>query len=217
MKNLYTVLFIFFFAQTSLAQKYIDTHDPKDDEIKSLLSKGNDLNGFGGADLKVGELAGEQGLFVGAYGGLIVNRSYMFGIAGYGLVTNVEIQGTVPGQQEEKPLTLFGGYGGVLFGPTIAPKNLIHLSAPIFFGAGAFEVEDQNYFSNTVAETDYVVENSIFFVVEPGLQVEFNITRYFRMAGGMTFRYISGTDLENLEDDDVSGFTGTLSLRFGLF
>ncbi|WP_420576917.1 hypothetical protein [Ekhidna sp.] len=199
------------------AQTYMDTNDPKDEEVKSLLSKKNDLNAFGAADLKVGDLNGERGLLVGAYGGFIINRRYLFGVAGYGLVTNVEFEGLVPGQTETKQLNLHGGYGGVIIGGTIAPKELIHISFPIILGAGSLEVVDKDFFVNNPADSEFTVENTVFFVAEPGIEVEFNITKYFRLGAGMTYRYVSGTELENVEDEDISGTTALISFRFGRF
>lgn len=210
-------LILIFCAGASFGQRYMDTNDPKDEEVKSLLSKKNDLNAFGALDLKIGDLKGERGMLVGAYGGFIINRRYLFGVAGYGLVTTVEFDGLVPGQTEPKQLNLHGGYGGILIGGTIAPKELIHISIPVVLGAGTMEVVDKDYFVNNPADSEFTIENSVFFVAEPGIEVEFNITKYFRLGAGMTYRYISGTELENVKDEDVSGTTAMISFRFGRF
>ena len=204
-------------AHTIEAQKYIDTYDPDDDKIKSLLGKENDLNGFGALDLKVGDFVGERALLMGAYGGFIINRKYLFGVAGYGLLTNVEFDGNVPGDSEIKPLNLHGGYGGMLIGLTIAPRELIHISMPIVLGAGSVEVSDKDFFVNNPADSEFTVENSAFFIVEPGLELEFNITKYFRVGAGATYRHIAGTELVNISDEDLRGFSGMLSFRFGRF
>ena len=214
----YAIFFLLFLATFSaIGQKYVDTNNPKDEEIKSLLSKKNDLNAFGAADLKIGDLKDERSLLVGAYGGFIINRRYLFGVAGYGLVTNLEFDGVVPGRNEPKKLNLYGGYGGVLIGATIAPKELIHISIPIVLGAGSLEVVDKDFFVNNPADSEFTVENSVFFVAEPGIEIEFNITKYFRLGVGATYRYISGTELENVKDEDVSGTTALISFRFGRF
>lgn len=202
---------------TGYSQKYVDTNNPKDEEIKSLLSIKNDLNAFGAADLKISDLKDERALLVGAYGGFIINRRYLFGVAGYGIVTQVEFDGLVPGQTTPKKLNLHGGYGGIIIGGTIAPKELIHISFPIVLGAGSMEVVDKDYFVNNPADSEFTVENSVFFVAEPGLEIEFNITKYFRLGAGATYRYISGLELDNVEDDDLSGTTAMISFRFGRF
>lgn len=216
MKNL-TFLILFISSTTLYSQKYVDTNDPNDEEIKSLLSKGNDLNGFGGADIRVSDFKDERGLLVGAYGGLIINRRYLFGLAGYGLVTNLEFQGAVPGQAEPKTLNLHGGYGGILIGAAIAPKELIHLSFPLILGAGSLEVVDKNFFTNNLPDSEFTIENTIFFVVEPGIEIELNISNYFRLGFGATYRYVTGTELVNVSDEDITGAAGMISLRFGRF
>jgi hypothetical protein len=216
MKYLISILLIFGYA-SSFCQRYMDTNDPKDEEVKSLLSQKNDLNAFGAADLKVGDFKGERGLLVGAYGGFVINRRYLFGVAGYGLVTNVEFEGLVPGDTETKNLNLHGGYGGILIGGMIAHKELIHISIPIVLGAGSFEVVDKDFFINNLADSEFTIENTVYFVAEPGIELEFNITKYFRLGAGATYRYISGTELENVRDEDVSGATAMISFRFGRF
>ncbi|MEQ8903656.1 hypothetical protein [Ekhidna sp.] len=217
MKYLIHILLILVFTSGAFGQRYMDTNDPNDEEVKSLLSTKNDLNAFGAADLKVGDFKGERGLLVGAYGGFIINRRYLFGVAGYGLVTKVEFEGVVPGATEPKNLNLHGGYGGVLIGGTIAHKELVHISIPIVLGAGSLEVVDKDFFLNNPADSEFTIENSVFFVAEPGIELEFNITKYFRLGAGMTYRYISGTELENVKDEDVSGTTAMISFRFGRF
>lgn len=216
MKNL-TFLILFLSCASLYSQRYVDTNDPNDEEIKSLLSKGNDLNGFGGIDIRVGDFKDERGLLVGAYGGLIINRRYLFGLAGYGLVTNLEFEGAVPGQAEPKTLNLHGGYGGILIGAAIAPKELVHISFPLILGAGSFEVVDKNFFTNNLPDSEFTIENTIFFVVEPGIQIELNISSYFRLGFGASYRYITGTELINVKDEDVTGGAGMISLRFGRF
>lgn len=218
MERILIILSLIVLGLSSLhAQKYIDTYDPEDDKIKSLLGKENDLNGFGAMDLKVGDFIDERALLMGAYGGFIINRKYLFGLAGYGFLTNVEFDGNVPGETEIKTLNLHGGYGGVLIGLTIAPRELIHISIPILLGAGAVEISDRDFFVNNPADSEFTVENSAFFVIEPGLELEFNITRYFRVGAGATYRHIAGTELVNVADEDLRGFSGMMSFRFGRF
>lgn len=216
MKKLYFPFLILLVTTTySNAQRYMDTHDPN--EIRSLLGKGNDLKGYGGIDLKLTDLKGTRGLLTGAYGGLVVNRNYLLAIAGYGLVTENEFDGFIPGDSVSRNLNLYGGYGGVIFGATILSKEMVHLSIPVLFGAGAAEVSDRDYFSGLPGDSDFTIENSVFFVIEPQAQLEINMTSFFRIAAGVSYRYVTGSDLVNVTDDDLSGIAATLSFRFGRF
>ena len=221
MKQLVTTAFILGLLSAT-AQQYIDTNDPK--EIKSLLSKENDLNGFGGADIKITDLNSKRSMILGGYGGVLVNRRFLLGIAGYGIATNPEFEGQLPQgllpdtvlNQLPRKLTINGGYAGLLLGGIVFTRELVHLSIPVVFGAGEIQISDEDFFQNS-SDTDYTVENSTFFTIEPGAQLEFNITPTFRIAAGVSYRWIQGLELNNLEDSDLVSWTGTLSLRFGRF
>lgn len=197
------------------SQRYVDTYDPKDKEVKSLLGKGNDLNGFGSMDLKVTEFMGENALVAGAHGGVLVNRRFMLGLAGYGIATQVTFDGMVG--TDEKRLTMHGGYGGIVIGGMVGSKEVIHLVFPIFIGAGAVDISDKNFFPNRPSDAEFTIENSAFMVVEPAAQVEVNISKSFRVAAGMAYRHVFGSQLQNVSDADLSGTAVMLSLRFGRF
>ncbi len=192
----------------------MDTNDPN--EVKSLLSKDNDIKGFGGADLKVGNINHERSLLVGGYGGVIVNKHFIFGLAGYGLATDNKFFGVPPGQSAEKELNLYGGYAGLMVGGVLFPKEMLHVSIPIILGAGNFEVSDENYFNNGI-DTNFTVDKSAFFVIEPGFQLEANITSNLRIGAGATYRLVQVSDLIHIKDKELTGHTILLSVRFGRF
>lgn len=208
--------FFLLFSISLQAQKYVDSHNP--DEIKSLLGKGNQTSGFGGGDIRITDINDSRSLLVGAYGGIIVNRNYYLGLAGYGLVTNNEFTGLIPTdpEPEEKKLNIYGGYGGLLFGFTLWTKEPVHLNVPILIGAGSLEVVDRNFFNNNY-DTDFTIERSAFFVVDPALQLEFNVTEHFRLAAGASYRYVQGLELANIVDEDITGISAIVSLKFGQF
>lgn len=204
------------FFNVAQAQQYVDSHDP--DEIKSLISKNSETYGFGGADLKIGDIAGNRSLIIGGSGGVIVNRTYFLGLAGYGLITDNEIDGLIPTTSTpvEKKLDIYGGYGGMVFGFTLWTREPVHLHFPFLAGAGAFEVVDNNFFNNNF-DTDFSIERSAFFIGEPGAQLEFNITEHFRIGAGVSYRFVKGLDMVNLEDADLTGLSTNISVRFGQF
>ncbi len=118
---------------------------------------------------------------------------------------------------EEKPLNLHGGYGGIMVGGMIGSKEVIHLIFPVFFGAGQVEVSDKNFFPNNPNDAEFTIESSAIMIVEPSAQVEVNVTEYFRFSAGMSYRYVTGSELENLSDADLSGSSIMISFRFGRF
>ena len=59
--------------------------------------------------------------------------------------------------------------------------------------------------------------SSIIAIVEPGLGLEISITDYLRIALGGSYRSVDRVELKNLSNDDISGITGNIALKFGSF
>ena len=162
--------------------------------------------------MKLTQIADNTSLFIGASGGVTVNKVFTFGVAGYGLVTNPEIQQYATSTQ----LQLNGGYGGLIIGFTILPREVVHLSIPILIGGGSMYLTDPFYFQNT-EDSEYTVEKSGFMVVEPGANLEFNVTRFFHLGMGASYRYVQGLSMSSLTDEQLLGWAINLNLKFGSF
>ncbi|WP_139793866.1 hypothetical protein [Reichenbachiella faecimaris] len=199
----------------SQAQQYTDK--PKNSEVKSLIGKEKDITGFGNIDFRVGEMVDQQALVIGAYGGLLINKNFMFGVAGYGLATESKFEGYNPETNETRELNLYGGYAGMLLGFKVASREIIHLSVPMIIGAGQLDVSDDNYFDLANGDNEFVLESTSFFVFEPTALVELNISHHFRLGFGVGYRLVRGSSLENLSDDDLTGYSGVVSIQLGKF
>jgi len=72
----------------------------------------------------------------------------------------------------------------------------------------------------------------VYFVFEPGVDVEFNITKFFRIALGASYRLTDGINLTYKYIDEITGdpmeipdinknalnsFNAAVSLKFGWF
>jgi hypothetical protein len=62
-----------------------------------------------------------------------------------------------------------------------------------------------------------MAESSPYFIVEPGLNIELNLFRFMRIAVGGTYRFVSGLDMANLGNRNLSGPTANLMFKFGRF
>jgi hypothetical protein len=182
------------------------------DEARSIFSGGSEIKGFGAFEMKLTPIADRTSLFIGASGGVNVNKYFMLGVAGYGLASGTEISGEIP----PKDLRLNGGYGGLLIGFNIFSREVVHLSIPIVFGAGKMYLTDPNFFSSN-SDSEYTIENSAFMVVEPGAILVFNVTTFFRLGIGGSYRYVQGLNLTNLTDEQLLGWAINLNLKFGSF
>jgi len=185
-------------------------------QIKSIINKNKEKTGFGSIDFKVGQALDNQVLLVGVHGGILSNKKVMLGVAGYGLVTNFDLDNKrLNGNQK---LNLHGGYAGLLMGYVLAPKEIIHLSFPVILGAGHMEITDPDYYSEEYdTNFEQTIEKSGFLVLEPGMQLELNLSKNFRLGLGATYRLTRGLSLVNLTDNQMSGFMGMVSFQIGKF
>ncbi|MCD4695597.1 MAG: hypothetical protein K8S16_05080 [Bacteroidales bacterium] len=199
-------------------------------EFKTIFGSNHSSGGYGAPELKLGNVNGEISLLVGGRGGWVIGNKFVLGGAGYGLTTNNTFSYTediLDGNENltndsTRTLNIDMGYGGILLEYIAMPKNAIHLSFPLIIGAGGTSVS-----AKTLQELDNVnpqewtkydfVESSAFFVVEPGINVELNMTKFFRLGMGASYRFISGTNLVRLSSNDLSDLSFNLTLKFGKF
>jgi hypothetical protein len=165
--------------------------------------------GFGGPVIKYTEIKNEPAILVGGRGGWIINHTFIIGGGGYGLVNQIEADNLIDYAQ---PYLNFG-YGGLELEYIIQSDHLVHFSIYTLIGAGGV---NYRYNSNGDWE-DWNYNSDDFFVLEPALNVEVNVTSFFRINTGVDYRMISGVSYDNLKNEDFSGFSGVLTLKFGSF
>lgn len=198
-------------------------------EFKTIFSSDYSSGGYGAPELKLGNVNNNMSLLIGGRGGWIIGHRFVVGGAGYGLTTNNNFNYTEPlldgnGNtiDSTRNMRLDMGYGGLMLEFIALPKKAVHLSFPIIIGAGGTSVgaeiaQDPNQIDPLEYNTYDFVESSAFFVVEPGVSLELNMTRFFRLNFGATYRFISGTDLVRVKNNDLSDLTFSLALKFGSF
>ena len=168
---------------------------------------------FGGPVVKFTSINDQSAVMVGGRGGWVINHSFVIGGGGYGVVTEVDAPaGVMP---EEGPLDIELGYGGFELEYIIRPNSLAHFSVYTFIGCGSARyVKDVGPVTES---NEQVGESDLVFVLEPALNGELNVTKWFRLNAGVSYRLVNGIDLEGLKDSDFSGMAATLTLKFGTF
>ena len=162
--------------------------------------------GFGGPVMKITSFRDDVGILVGGRGGWIINHVLVIGGGGYGLVNNIEAP--IPGYY------LNVGYGGPMVEFIIASNRLVHASVNLLMGPGGVNYREDYW---EFDEHGYFIEEDAFFVMEPGVDVELNVTDFLRVNAGISYRYVNGVESRGLEDSDMSGVAATLMLKFGKF
>jgi hypothetical protein len=177
---------------------------PVDEQDETLLSGNMTFGAFGGPIIKWTELNDEFGVLVGGRGAFVLNHFLGIGGGGYGLVNDVTVITNNPTNQWFMDF----GYGGVILECILGSRKLIHLSFNTLIGGGSV-----SYHRNWYEYTD----PDFFFVMEPELDIELNVSRYLRIGVGGSYRWINGIQYSELSNRSMSGPAAVLTFKFGSF
>jgi hypothetical protein len=91
----------------------------------------------------------------------------------------------------------------------------LHGYVSVLVGAGSVSYrEPMMNWDDNHSSRDY----DAFFVVEPSVNLELNLTTWMRLGVGAGYRYVSGVnDLRGITNGDLRGASGSLTLKFGAF
>ncbi|NOQ27666.1 MAG: outer membrane beta-barrel protein [Bacteroidales bacterium] len=217
MKKIFTLLLLALFVQFSYAQEETQEEMKNNrDDINTIFSKENlkVTGGYISPEIKVGNVNEDVSLFVGGRLGMILNDHFTLGIAGYGLANNSNFKDLDP-LSLNPDLRINMGYGGLLMEYTFFSNKKIHFSIPVVVGAAGIYIyeDDNNYFYNNYDD----IENSAAFVVEPGVNIEFNLFKFLKLDLGASYRIVTQTSLVYLEDEDLSDLSINATFKFGFF
>lgn len=198
---------VFFFAKPALAQRAIQPMPAGSDVVKLYKTSDNSRMAFGGLSFKTTRINGIEGTMLGVRGSWRILGNFQVGVAGYKLInqdynTRFKYDGHLT--------RLKTMYGGVEAGYSCNFERFIYLSFYTLVGLGTvhYSIEGGN-----IADlgTDY------FYVVEPGVNLEMNMTQWFRVSVGASYRIAKGVDYYNLRDVNLTGLATTVSFKFGIF
>jgi len=198
---------------------YYSDPDQDEEQAKTLFNRKAMITGFGTFDMKVSEVLDQTSFWVGLSGGVTLDHWMIIGLAGYGLTTEIKYESEESGQV----LDLTGGYGGLLLGINVAHKEIVHVTFPVLVGVGGLDATNDVTFSPDtnpdiiVPPNGFQVDATTFFVLEPGILAELNLTSWFRFGVGGQYRFVQGINLDGVNDDDLSSWVATCSLKFGKF
>ena len=180
-------------------------------EIRTLTSSDTTktFGGYGGPLIEVTQISNDWGVLFGGKGGFIVNRKFAFGGVGTAMLNNPDFIGSTQSESTDVPLQLSYATGGVFFEYFFNLESPVHLSIPLNIMGGGVTINEEN--------TDNEIESSGMFVIQPGINLEFNVTEHFIPTFYVTYRQVLASKLENLDNKDLSGISMGLILKFGAF
>lgn len=216
MKKYFCVIFLILLLGECFAQQ-----DSSTTQVETLLSGKIESGGYGGPLIKVGQIMDETGFFVGGQGGWIINHQFVLGGKGYVLVNPAEIEGL-------QNIHVGFACGGVLIKYISNSDKLVHVTFESMIGLGGV-YNDVTDYSRDHDPIDYTGDAG--FVLEPGINIELNVTDYFRISTGVAYLFVNGieydpgapyqdvigTDYSHISDSDLRGISVQLTLEFGVF
>jgi len=182
---------------------------------QTLFTGHVDHGGYGGPVFKYTNIGPNQtaGFLVGGQGGWIIDHKFVIGGGGYGLASSVNADWyeVTNFAGEPEPYVLDFSYGGLLLAFIGNSDNLIHYEIFSILGGGGINYRLKNEINTTSDFGDGI------FVAEPGINVMLNVTSFFRVGIGATYRYVQDVDLIGLTNEDLTNFSGQIILKFGAF
>lgn len=180
-----------------------------DSEIKTLLGPDRSNGGYGGFYVNYSEIDNKDAIVIGGRGSWIIGHSFALGIGGAGFINDFHYE-------NDYKVNLTGGYGGLVMEPILLPKFPVHLAVPVLVGMGGIA-----YSTHSPDLMDYYIEDSeAYLVIEPGIELEFNLTRFFRLGFGIYYRYTSDILFDEsfeVMEDVLHGLSGGIIFKFGKF
>lgn len=180
----------------------------QDFSITSIPNDSKEFGGFGGPLVMATQVMNDWGVMIGGKGGAIVNHKFAFGGIGMALVSEHKFFGDNLKEENNAALNLGFGSGGVFIQYIHRqPDNLIQFSVPLNIMAGGVSID----------ENEVEVESSSIFILEPGVNLEFNISDNFKPGILVSYRQVFGASLINVSNQDLSGINLGLVFKFGAF
>ncbi|MCF8361794.1 MAG: hypothetical protein K9G70_04135 [Prolixibacteraceae bacterium] len=220
MKHTILALTILLFAMSAMAQQVIKINDfneettkNNNDEIQTIFKRSNRDGFYGAISVGYSPIDNTDGMVFSSRGCWILDRWFAIGLGGTGFVNNLnQIEDYILDNSFNDHSYLTGGYGGIIIEPILGSRKPVHLSFPILLGGGAIA---------PIAEDTYIQPYSniedVYFVAEPGVELEINFTKWLRIAAFATYRYTSDIDIENVSKDALRSYSAGLTFKVGLF
>ncbi len=139
-------------------------------------------------------------LYIGGF----LNDNIRLGIGGATIIDKAETQSD---QLENLSATDFW-YAGAHAGYVFAPHNVVNLEIELLAGGGSLDINRVDRNGN---------ENSNLIVLEPGVNLRFNISQTVTLGVSGSYRWIDNVDVEGLESGDLAGAAAGIYLEFTEF
>lgn len=173
---------------------------------ETMFSDVDRIGGWGAPIFEYTNLNNDVTVVSGGGGALVLNDFYL---GGYGMGNASYTNQSIPSDESVK-----FKHGGFWIGYTPLQHRVVHPYTSVKLGWGK-----ANYsLVDNLTNTELLRQRSNVFVTTPEAGIEVNVFSFFRIAATASYRWVNGFDpVGGFNEDDLSSFGATLTLRFGGF
>lgn len=183
-------------------------------EVQTVFNQNSGSGGYGAFSIGYTQIDGRDALLMGGRGEWVIGHGFGLGLGGYGFVSDPVYNTT-----NDLNYSMAGGYGGLMMEPILFGWFPVHVAFPILIGAGG--VSSFSYVTDWDDPYEYNPANFedavAFFVLEAGMEIEFNLVRFFRLALFANYRYTPDINMVFASPDAMRGWSGGMTFKFGSF
>lgn len=154
-------------------------------------------------EVRISSIQGKVGATVGGYTGVMINRTFLLGIAGAVNLTH--------------PTVNYGYFGGIAQAVAY-PSRMVHMSAQLVVAYGS--TKDYEDPKNSLFDNFWNISGERFMMTEPGVNLEVNLSQGIALVAGASYRFVSGidsgneyVDITHLTSQDMSGVNFSIGLK----
>jgi hypothetical protein len=171
---------------------------------KTLLGSEVKVTEIFAPEIKINSIQGDIGTLVGFYCGPMINRTFLVGACG--------------GVNLGHPRVNYGYFGGI--GQYVyQPEEMVHFSSQLVIAYGT--TKDYENPKSGPMDNFWNISGASFFLMEPGVNLEVNISNNLVLVTGVSYRYISGLNetsedisITHVTNEDLSGINFNIGLKF---
>ena len=216
MKNISLVILFSILTNISFSQ-----------DIKTLFkrdtTKAFHMGGYGEPLAGGTQINQDWGGMIGIKGGVTFNRHFTIGPIAKVYVGFWEFKGNNLNYNDSANLELYMGSIGLFMEYSIKMESPIHITIPLNIMVGGVQINEDTSVDNSFNggnkgnSSKYDVESSGLVLIEPGVNIDFNVAKFFVPSISVGYRLATGSRLFNVTDQDLSGIYFGLGLKFGKF
>jgi len=173
-------------------------------EVRTLMKPDVKVSELWAPEIKINSIQGKIGTLIGFYGGALIDRTFLLGIAG--------------GVNLGHPTVNYGYFGGI--GQFIfEPDKMVHLSGQLLIAYGT--TKDYEDPKEGLLDNFWNISGAGFFMMEPGINFELNLSQRVTLVTGVSYRYVSGLDetdenvsYTHVTNSDMCGINFNIGLKF---